>query len=442
MAGLGLIPVDQVTAQNFTDLHSFDFGTNGAHPYGGLVLLGNTLYGTAADGGNLGVVFAVNTDGTGFTNLHSFTGSDGANPNAGLILSGDTLFGTTIYGGSSGQGTVFAINMNGAGFTNLHSFNFSNGARPNTGLVLSGNTLYGTTAAGGSLEYGTVFGINTNGTGFTNLYHFDGDNDGIEPEAGLILSGNTLFGTTYQGGDTGAGTIFSVRTDGTGFTNLFSFSNGNSGIKPMARLLLSGSTLYGTAWQGGSSGKGTVFAVNTNGTDFTILHSFTAISGSPSTNSDGGNPIAGLILSGSTLYGTAFHGGSSGGGTVFTINTDGTGFTVLFDFDGSGEAGGPRGSLILSGNTVYGTTLYGGSSGRGSVFSLSLPPPQLAINSYGANVVLTWPTYAPAVTLQSTTDIISPAVWSTVSPTPTIVDGQNAVTNSLSGTQKFYRLIQ
>ena len=59
---------------------------------------------------------------------------------------------------------------------------------------------------------------------------------------------------------------------------------------------------------GGSSGNGTVFAVNTDGTGFTNLHSFTAASTNgliPSTNSDGANPEAGLILSGNTLYGTA-----------------------------------------------------------------------------------------------------------------------------------------
>ena len=69
-------------------------------------------------------------------------------------------------------------------------------------------------------------------------------------------------------------------------------------------MILSGNTLYGTATDGGSSGNGTVFAVNTDGTGFTNLHSFTALD-LYYTNSDGANPYAGLILSGNTLYGTA-----------------------------------------------------------------------------------------------------------------------------------------
>jgi hypothetical protein len=79
------------------------------------------------------------------------------------------------------------------------------------------------------------------------------------------------------------------------------------------------------------------------------------------------------------------------------------------------------------------------------VFSLSLgpasaPQPQLTIIPSGTNVILTWPTNAIVFTLQSTTNLVSPVVWNTVSPAPVIVNGQNTVTNSISGSQKFYRL--
>ena len=83
IAGLNLIPTGRVTAQTFTTLHSFaGYPSDGASPVCGLILSGNTLYGTTVDGGSsgYGTVFAVHTDGTGFTNLHSFTDSDGALP--------------------------------------------------------------------------------------------------------------------------------------------------------------------------------------------------------------------------------------------------------------------------------------------------------------------------------------------------------------------------
>src|SRR6266478_3522592 len=110
---------------------------------------------------------------------------------------------------------------------------------------------------------------------------------------------------------------------------------GNSdGAYPYAGLTNSGNALYGTASAGGA-GYGTVFKVNTDAAGFTTLHSFTAASTNSSgayTNSGGADPQAGLILSGNTLYGTARLGGSSGAGTVFAVNTAGTGFTTLYSF--------------------------------------------------------------------------------------------------------------
>src|SRR5437764_998013 len=70
---------------------------------------------------------------------------------------------------------------------------------------------------------------------------------------------------------------------------------------------------------------------------FTVLHTFTSASGPNATNNDGANPTASLVLSGSTLYGTATYGGSSGWGTVFAVNSDGTGFTTPYNFTGGND---------------------------------------------------------------------------------------------------------
>ena len=200
------------------------------------------------------------------------------------------------------------------------------------------------------------------------------------------------------------------------------------------------------------TGLGLILAGPVAAQTFTNLHGFTALSVPYfGTNSDGANPLAVLILSGNTLYGTAANGGSSGNGTVFKVNTDGTGFTNLYSFSATDPVTGvnsdgayPEAGLILSGNTLYGTARGGGSLGYGTVFSLSLPPPlQLTIFPSGANVILTWPTNAAGFTLQSTTNLNPPIVWSPVSPAPVVVNGQNAVTNSVfSDPQKFYRLSQ
>ena len=398
------------SAQTFTTLYNFSepvfngsFGStnvDGVNPFAGLILSGNTLYGTAAQGGEAGegTVFAVNTDGSGFNILHHFTSvsgssstnTDGAASYAGLVLSANTLYGTTYQGGVAGQGSVFAVKTDGTGFTNLHSFTATSGtqytntdgASPTARLILSGNTLYGSTTGGGRSGNGSIFKIQTDGTGFTNLHNFTAlgefqstNSDGTSPRGELILSGNTLFGTALYGGSFNAGTVFALNANGTGFKNLhnFTFSDGGN---PRCGLLLSGNILFGTTEQGGNSGNGTVFALNTNGTGYSVIYNFTATSGYLSTNDDGANPDSTLTLSGGTLYGTAYLGGTLGNGVIFALSTNGTGFTNLHSFAGyPSDGANPRTGLVLSSNTLYGTGFNGGTSIAGTVYSLLLPPP-------------------------------------------------------------------
>jgi len=469
LIALSCVLAGQLTAQTFKTLHGFSgFPDDGRTPLAALLLSSNILYGTAIQGGSYGgpfgygTLFAVNTDGTGYTNFYSFTGgSDGALPWGGLVLLGKTLYGTTQKGGTSGNGTVFAVNTDGTGFTNLYSFTGgSDGARPVDALVLSGKTLCGTAESGGSSGNGTVFALNTDGTGFTNLHSFSAgsgsvtnfppdltNSDGGSPRAELIISSNTLYGTAYYGGLWGGGTVFKVNTDGTGFTNLHSFMD-NAGSNPRGGLILTSNTLYGTT-QGGNAanglffGNGSVFKVNTDGTGFTNVYSFTELA--YGTNIDGASPGSSLIMSGSTLYGTAPSGGRSNYGTLYAVNTDGTDFKVLVDFPPEDGSLDPYG-LVLTNNTLFVTACCGGSggiSGNGTVLSISFTP-RLAITPSGSDVILAWPTnYAgfdyTGYTLQSTTNLFSPA-WATNFPAPAVVGGHYTMTNPTSSDRKFFRL--
>lgn len=470
-----------LAGQTFTPLHVFTGGNDGGGPNSGLVVSGQTIFGTTQGGGSFGhgTVFAVNIDGTGFTNLYHFTGGpDGGAPAAGLILSGNALYGTTTGGGSAGNGTVFGVQTDGMGFTNLHSFSAltastnSDGANPRAGLVLSGGTLFGTTEFGGSGGAGTVFGVRTDGTGFTNLHSFmvpSGPNysnsDGAYPFAGLSSFGKTLYGNTYQGGSSGNGTVFAISTDGTGFTTLHTFTSGvgawpnivnSDGANPSGAPVVSGNTLFGATYTGGSGGAGTVFAMGIDGTGFTNLHDFTATSYSSVignfTNQEGADPVNDLRLAGNTLYGAAYIAGSLGNGTLFAVGTNGTDFTSVLSFDGVSEGALPLGGLAISGNTLFGTASIGGAGhndvglmGSGTVFSLTFQP-RLTITPSGANVVLTWPTNAAGMdyigfTLQTATNLTSP-VWTPILSAPEIVNGQYTVTNAITGSQQFFRLVR
>src|ERR1035437_287030 len=380
-------------AQSYSVLHNFGNTPDAKNPYADLFLSGKTVYGTTEFGGSNGVgtIFKVNIDGSGYVVFKNFAnGPDGASTHTGLVLSGCMLYGTTSAGGSANIGTVFTVDTNGAGFTFVKNFSSSSqGWEPEADLLLSGDILYGTTYAGGSALNGTIFMVNTDGTGFTVLKTYTNNSDGVRPKGALVLSGNTLYGTTYQGGSAGVGTIFSINTNGTGFTVLKSFTNNPDGANPQAGLLLSGSTLYGTTYGGGSKGYGTIFAINTNGSGFTVLKNFT---NSP----DGANPEAGLLLSGSTLYGTTYGGGANasgiGVGMVFAINTNGTGFTVLKYF-GFTDGQHPMAGLISSGDALYGTAYAAGNNlptGYGVVFKISLTPKIQPTIVAGGQISLGW----------------------------------------------------
>jgi uncharacterized repeat protein (TIGR03803 family) len=415
-----LLPVH---AQTLTVLHSFATpsalnGTNvdGANPITGLALVGNSLCGSAVNGGRFaaGSMFALNPDGTGFLLIRSFTNSaDAQNPESDFVPRGNAFYGTSFGGGPQWSGTIFASQTNGSGSV-LRSFLFLNsdtatnvgGGCPAGPLVLSGTALYGAATTGGFYANGSLFVAATNGSTLSSLHDFSlldsisGTNtDGATPWGGLILSGNTLYGTASAGGTAGNGTVFSINTSGTGFTTLYSFSSldpvtrtNADGAIPYGGLVLSNGILYGTTMVGGTGANGTVFSVSTNGSNFAVLHHFSALNIATGTNVDGAKPCSDLTLSGTTLYGTTPAGGNGAVGSLFSLKTDGSSFNSLYSFSPINAANGtntdgawPIGGLLLLSNSVYGTAFGGGPGAAGTVFSLSVPAPPATIMSIVPN---------------------------------------------------------
>jgi uncharacterized repeat protein (TIGR03803 family) len=387
-------------ASTFSVLHNFD--QSGYSTVGNLIFDTNgNIYGTAAWGGlanpncfeNCGVVFKLSPNGGSwnFEIIYSFTGgADGGQPHGRLTLdSKGNLYGTTYYGGTvnlncpKGCGTVFELSPSGSAWTFvlLHSFSGSDGSAPETGLT---------------------------------------------PDR----AGN-LYGTTSQGNNGGANTVFELSPSGGGwtFSNLYTFPNsGSEGLSPFSDLAIDGKgNLYGATQQGGSFrpgcyGCGTVFKLSpSNGSwKFSLLHTFQGY-----LYKDGAHPWGSLFLDGAgNLYGTTFEGGATCDcGTVFKLSQSAGKWKeqVLHRFTGPPGHYGPLGGVTMdkAGNlfsttissavfrlapqpkggwkytfytltsdigiqpyagviadalgNLYGTTTIGGISSDGTVFELSAP---------------------------------------------------------------------
>jgi len=373
-------------------LKSFNSNTDHAEtPSGGLIqgadgaLYGVTFYSTL----NLhGTAFKINPDGTGFGVLHFFgtSANDATNPIGPLVLGLDGVLYGVSGGGVAGVGALFKLNTNGTGYKELHSFGSitNDGSFPQAPLVQGiDGTLYGTTYGGGLSNLGTVFRLNPDGTGYSVLHSFGEDpDDGVNPKASVVLgSDGTLYGTTSLGGTNKSaiaavgGTVFKLKSDGTGFALLHSFPDTpKDGTKPGAALLLNNNgVLYGTTTAGGTNNTGTVFRLNPDGAGYLVLYSFD--------NNPKGAPQAALVQGPDAgLYGTS--GQFQAPGTAFRIQPDGTGFSLLHVFGSFLDDGmDPQGPLLIgTDGAFYGTTAYGGSNAQGTVFRMTAVAPPFVIS--------------------------------------------------------------
>jgi uncharacterized repeat protein (TIGR03803 family) len=378
-------------AQSFTVLYSFTGGADGGNPSEGLVFdsAGN-LYGTTQYGGTgnciqyglhgCGTVFKMTNQQTE-TVLYSFQGgSDGEYPWGGLALDGKGhLFGTTVSGGL-GFGVVFSLDKNGTENI-LHRLRGGrNGAYPYASLTLDHvGHLYGTTTSGGDLDCGTR-GAGC-GTLFTlygrkgaALHRFAGSpSDGNYPGYGAVLVDRTdnLYGATGEGGAANYGTVYKVDRNGK-YTVLYSFSGKSDGCEPLGMFAADEKgNLYGAASACGDFSQGTIFKISSTGS-FTLLYTFGA-DGSQSGNA----PFGGVIrdrkgnLCGTTLFGGQCSTSQSGCGTVFKLSPNGS-MSVLHSFNGTSDGASPWSNVIpdTAGN-LYGTTPIGGQGGAGTVWKIS-----------------------------------------------------------------------
>jgi uncharacterized repeat protein (TIGR03803 family) len=302
-------------------IYSFRRRNDGLLPQAGLINVAGDLYGTTSDGGAYasGTVFAVTPSGKERI-VYSFKGGttgDGSGPWGPLLALKRTLYGTTASGGATDNGTVFAVTTSGDERI-VYSFKGGHdGQRPYSGLIFANGLLYGTTngtSQGGGGLLGTVFSVTTAGSERV-LYRFGGAPDGANPYAGLVNLRGTLYGTTVGGGTSNFGTVFAITPSGKERT-IHNFKGGRDGEAPSAPLISRNGILYGTTQLGGGEqqrcdGCGTVFELSATHSE-KVIYSFKF-------NPDGASPVAGLTAVDGALYGVTEEGGY-GLGTVFRLS--------------------------------------------------------------------------------------------------------------------------
>lgn len=382
---------------NYSVLHHFD-GVDGGWPYGHLIWVDGRLYGmTAGDTiDNKGMVFSIAPDGSGYTRLHHFAGqpTDGAWPHGSLFFQDDTLYGITWAGGSyedscpinldqNGCGTLFSHKTDGTDYNVFWNFTcagLQEGALPNAHFISDGNRLYSTASAGGSYEPdgsgGTVFAVQPEivqpeGTGFTVLHSFDwqSEDEGYQPTAGLVLEDGVLYGTTFfgpvPGSGSGFGTVFSIKTDGSGFTTLHYFEGPpDDGASCGSTPILAYGRLFGVTVGGGANESGIIFSMLLDGSDYQVLHHFTV---------EDSGPMEGVILVEGRLYGaTSSTPKSETNGVIYSLRMDGSDYKVLYRFDYPDGPDGcwVDGRLHLVGNRLYGLGARCGINEHGVIFAL------------------------------------------------------------------------
>jgi uncharacterized repeat protein (TIGR03803 family) len=336
-----------------TVLHNFNGAPyDGNYPDALVIDAAGNLYGTTFYGGSLGLgtIFKLTPHPNGrWTEklLYSFCSvsgcKDGETPNSLVWDRAGNLYGTTDYSTNS-YGTVFKFTPGAKGksaYRVLYTFmSRQDGTPPNALTFDAAGNLYGTTYYGGAYNYGTIFKLTPRMHGnWTKmiLYNLKDAAEGEFPDSEIVLdvAGN-LYGSTYDGGTRGSGVVFQLVPGANGkwtYRAIYLFDGLSGGALPEGVILDTAGNLYGTTFQGGSSGPdcvgvggcGVLFKLTPGASGKwteTVLHNFCSSSGC----TDGAAPSAGPIFdSVGNLYGATYWGGdlsTCGGygcGTVYEI---------------------------------------------------------------------------------------------------------------------------
>ena len=426
-------------------------------------------------------VFPQTAAGCVITNLHTFSMSSTWAPNQLQLGPDRVIYGTTRLGGDygyqfngHGDGTFFRVDTNGT-ITSLHSFNGTNdGQLPLGPLALGSNgSFYGVAE---NLDYSPMlFSITTNGAAATvtnvlnindpdgmtmgtdgRVYCTDYDNNifSVDPTSSAIAKAYS-FGTDaylYRiltlGPD---GLLYGATLDkifkmdyNANVTVLYTITNSAvDGLSPSAYLAwATNGDIFGVTGNGGGHSCGTIFKLSTNG-DLTTLHTFGETTNWDGSSYDGRQPLSITWGPDGMLYGLTYDDGGNDGGTVFRISTTGDFETVVWFNPATGKTSTVGYLVVGSDNNLYGTT-YTFNSSSGTVYRINLVPDSQPITAIwnGSSTIAVTAATVPGHTYQiQSTQSLAPADWQNIGTSATATSTVITFNDSLSDTQRFYRLV-
>ncbi|CAN5397420.1 hypothetical protein BH20BAC1_BH20BAC1_01670 [soil metagenome] len=368
-SGRGVIFSYDPAVSVYTKLKDFDYNLGG-NPSGTLVQAGDgKLYGTAGGGSNyLGLIYSFDPSTSTYKELIDFNDSNGAYPSGGLLQANDgKIYGTTTSGGANGNGVIFSFDVFTSMYTKLKDFDSAD--RPSGRLVqASDGKLYGMTSEGGSNGFGVIFSLDPATLNYAVLKAFEKYSNINNGESGSYPSGSVvqgsdgkLYGLTYAGGSKQYGVIYSLDPSTSTYTKLKDFNN-TDGAYPVGPLLqASDGKLYGMTSSGGSASAGVIFSFEQSTSTYTRLIDFDI--------NNGRSPRGSLVQANDgKLYGMTSHGGSTNFGVIFSFDPLTFTYSKLYDFNGFSEGGSSDGMVQASDGKLYGM-VAGGENETGLLFS-------------------------------------------------------------------------
>ncbi len=330
------------------------------------------IWGVSQTGGidQIGSVFNLMDTGLDYQFKSEFINSqEGEKSKSHLVLGSDgAYYGITSEGGTNNDGTIFRYSEEN-GFEVLYNLSSGTDGKKGEGdmVEINNGVFVGSTLQGGQYGAGTLFQFSTT-NGYSVLHHFNSGVDGANPTGGLGFDNvqAKIYGVCSNGGNGNFGTCFAY-SFATGYQVIHQFSGGAGGSYPLGGVVLaSDGLLYGTTQSGGANSQGSIFKLNPASNTFATIYNISAGA------SDGRYPYGNLLESSPGVFlGTCLEGGTSGTGTVFKVTSDGV-FTRLKSLQPTQNGGFPKTGLGKSDDgKFYGVTEFGGINGFGTIYTIT-----------------------------------------------------------------------